>query len=68
MAKYNPNETLAHELERKANQKPEPQIFLSKRHFRKKVKQDSKQFEIKVDVLRRKFKGDFQIGKRGKTS
>lgn len=67
MATYNPDETLSQEMQRKANQKPEPQIFLSKRHFRKKVRQDSKHFEDKVDVLRRKFEGDFQSGKRGKT-
>lgn len=64
MATYNPDETLSQEMAReaaiKAKAKPAPQIFSSKRAFNKGVRSKEKSFANKVDVLKRKFEGDFQ--------
>lgn len=65
---YNPDETLAQELAREraiaANKKPEPVIFNNKRAFRKAQLAPKKAFASKVDVLARKFQGEF-VNSRG---
>lgn len=61
---YNPDETLAQELARaesiKGHSKPAPVVFTSKRAFNKKVRAESKKFASSVDILSRKFKGEFR--------